>query len=311
MIETTDQPRQGPAAIRHANATSVALSNQPPGRERADVDIGVIYTWERHFMPQLLSSLSRSADDLRSRLILVDNRSDDGTADWEGYFRRTHVLRNEARLGYGANLNRILAASTAPYVLLLNTDMYFDAEEQCVSKMVHFMRQNPDCGIAGCRLYRADGSFAHPARRRPTLPVIVARRFGLANWLHRSVGNYLYEDQPDTATFDCEWLSGCFLLVRREAFESIGYFDTDFVKYFEDVDICLRMARGGWRVTYHGATYCYHLEQRASRKLLSADAWRHGMSYLRWLRKWGPSPRWEPVVARPLQATPRPARRAA
>lgn len=272
-----------------------------------DVDLGVIYTHERQFMPRLLSSMSQSCGDVASRLILVDNASADGTRDWEGYFGQTQVVRNERRLPYGANLNRILEASTAPYVLLLNTDMYFDPAAQCVSRMVAFMRRHPDCGIAGCRLYLADGSFAHPARRRPSLSAILARRCGLSGWLRQSEQQYLYAERNCIETFDCEWLSGCFLLVRREAFEQVGYFDTSFVKYFEDVDFCLRMARAGWRVMFHGGTYCYHVEQRASRRWFSRDAWRHGMSYLKWLRKWGPAPSWE-RAARPAHV---PARRQA
>ena len=69
-------------------------------------------------------------------------------------------------------------------------------------------------------------------------------------------------------TWECDWLSGCFLMVRREAIEEVGRFDEGYRKYFEDVDICLRMARAGWQVMYHGATSCYHLESRSSKRLL-------------------------------------------
>ena len=102
-----------------------------------------------------------------------------------------------------------------------------------------------------------------------------------------TVRDYLYADRAVDASFKCDWLSGCFLLLRREAADAVGAFDEKFVKYFEDVDICLRMARAGWQVMYHGATYCYHLEQRDSKRLFSPDARRHLRSYLRWLMKWG------------------------
>ncbi len=67
----------------------------------------------------------------------------------------------------------------------------------------------------------------------------------------------------------------------------MGFFDEGFGKYFEDVDLCYRMAHSGWRVMYHGATLGYHLEQRASRQILSIDAARHLRAYLRWHWKWG------------------------
>jgi len=255
-----------------------------------DLELGVIYTHEDNFMPKLLSTLSRSGDDLRMRLLLVDNCSEDGVEKWKGYFPRTTVIENSRRLLYGANLNRILEKSTAPYVLLLNTDMYFDPQEQCLAKMVRFMRDNPDCGIAGCRLYIGDGEFAYPARRFQTVSTLLARRFGLGKLLGGTLDSYFYREYAEEDVFDCDWLSGCFMMVRREAMEDVGLLDSGFVKYFEDVDYCLRMARAGWKVMYNGRTYGHHLEERASTNILSIDARRHARSYLRWLRKWGISP---------------------
>jgi GT2 family glycosyltransferase len=197
------------------------------------------------------------------------------------------VLRNSERLHYAANLNRILAASSARYVLLLNTDMFFDPQQQCPARMVEFMDGHAECGISGCRLLHADGGDALAARRFQTASTILARRLGLGRVMSDTLRRYLYQDRSPRESFECDWLSGCFLMLRRTAFQEVGLFDESFGKYFEDVDMCLRMARCGWRVMYHGSTSCYHLEQRASRKVLSADAWRHFRSYLYWLGKWG------------------------
>ncbi|MFQ5730656.1 MAG: glycosyltransferase family 2 protein [Planctomycetaceae bacterium] len=265
-----------------ATARRNAVSRAP------DVDVGIIYTYERQFLDLLVGSLAHSADVAFPRLILVDNASDEGVSEWEGVFARTKVIRNERRIGYGPNLNRILSASSARYVLLLNTDMFFDPEERVLDRMVAFMDEHPDCGVAGCRMYRADGSYAYSARRFYSLPMIAARRLG---WLGRPFSSaedrLLYRDRDRRSQFECDWLSGCFLMVRREAVEQIGGFDERFEKYFEDVDFCTRMAAGGWKVMFNGATYGYHLEQRASKRFLSRDAFAHLRSYLRWLFKWG------------------------
>lgn len=255
-----------------------------------DVDVGVIYTHERDYMGPLVSSLAQSARGVSLRMILVDNASDDGVAPWCDALPGTAVVRNGRRLGYAANLNRILETSTARYTLLLNTDMYFEPAEQCVAKMVRFMDAHPDCGISGCGLYHADGTFGYPARRFQTVQMIAARRLGLSRFLGTTVDAYLYRNMPRDAVFDCHWLSGCFLMIRGAAACEVGSFDRRFRKYFEDVDFCLRMARAGWRVMMNGQTWCYHLEQRASKKLISKDALIHLRSYLRWLAKWGLNP---------------------
>lgn len=252
-----------------------------------DLDIGVIYTGERDLMPRLLSTMSASGEGLQMRLVLVDNASADGVEPWRAYFSETLVVRNDRRMTYAANLNRILDASAARYVLLMNTDMYFDPPQQCLARMVAFMESQPRCGIAGCRLYHADGADAHAARRFPTLPLILARRCGLGRLLRGAVDRHFYAEHQPGDTWPCDWLSGCFMMVRREAMRSLGHIDEGFGKYFEDVDLCLRMARAGWRVMYHGATSCFHLESRASRHVLSADAWLHLRAYARWLHRWG------------------------
>lgn len=258
--------------------------------EALDLEIGVIYTHERDFMSPLVSSLAKSGDALRKQLILVDNASIGGVGEWDGIFDDTVVVRNETRLSYAANLNRILAAATARYVLLLNTDMLFDPAEQALSKLVAFMDQRPDCGVSGCRLYHRDGSYAWPARRFQTLATIAARRLGLSRILGGAVEEYLYQHHQETDSFPCEWLSGCLLMTRRTAAAQIGGFDISFSKYFEDVDFCLRMSQQGWGVEMNGGTYAWHFEQRASKRLLSRDAFEHARSYARFLTKWGFDP---------------------
>jgi GT2 family glycosyltransferase len=248
----------------------------------ADLDVGVIYSGERHFLVPLLDTMSQVTGDLHVRLILVDNASRDGAAaslSWPG---TATVLYNARPLSYAANLNRILAAATARYVLLLNTDMEFDPAEACLSKMVGFMESRPACGVSICRVYHPDGGYAHPARRFQTLAVIAARRLGLARLFRTTLRDYLYLDRDPSSTFACDWISGCFLMLRRAALADVGGFDERFVKYLEDVDFCQRLARSGWQVMHHGGTWCYHHEQRASRKLLSLDAARHLSSYVKW-----------------------------
>ncbi len=255
--------------------------------ESPRLEVGVIYSGERHYMSPLIDSLEQSDGLDGIGLILVDNLSEDGTSAWEDRFPSTQVIRNRRQLGYAENLNRILERSSAEYILLMNTDMYFDSGSNCISKMTAFMDAHPACGLAGCRIYHPDGSYAHPARRFQTLKTIAARRLGMHNVFSHAISDYFCLEQDHQGPVECDWVSGCFMLLRRAAFEQIGYFDTRFAKYFEDVDMCRRISAGGWRVMINGAAHCYHHEQRGSKSLLSRDAFLHLQSYMRWLAKWG------------------------
>ncbi len=291
----------------HRNLLAGTSRDRP---EATGVDIGIIYTHEDDYMPRLLSSLAEACGKVDARLILVDNASPGGISRWLRFFHHTTVLRNARRLHYSANLNRILRASTKPYTLLLNADMYFERGELCVEKMIDFMGRNADCGIAGCRLHHPGGDFAFPARRFQTVPIILGRRLPLGRLMRGVLRDYFYREHDEDEVWESDWLSGCFLMIRREAFEEVGGFDEKFIKYFEDVDMCLRMARAGWRVMYNGQTFCYHVEQRASARLLSANAWIHLRSYMRWLYKWGFSPA-RAIPSRRPQMDRRESRRAA
>ena len=257
----------------------------PAPQSTADLDVGIVYTHERRYMPRLLETMPRAAGDLSVRLILVDNASEDGHAQWLASFPRTTVIHNSRRLSYAANLNRVLRLATARYLLLMNTDMYFEPSEPCLQKMAAFMDRHPRCGLSVCRLHHPAGGYAWPARRFQTPRIVAARRLGLARRLQPELASYFYHDRDHCGSFDCDWVSGCFMFLRREAAAEVGLFDERFTKYFEDVDYSARMHAAGWRVMFHGATYCYHHEQRASRRLLSADAYRHLAGYARWLLK--------------------------
>ena len=169
----------------------------------------------------------------------------------------------------------------------MNTDMYFDPRAM----------SEADGGADGQPAAVRSGRLPPVSRRRhgrprgtavPDLAVDpgAALRPGPPAAPHGR-SPFLRREHTADETWPCDWLSGCFLLVRREAIEAVGRFDEGYGKYFEDVDLCLRMARAGWQVMYHGATSCYHLEARASRNPFSADAWHHLRAYLRWLRRWG------------------------
>ena len=274
-----DYPQEEPDTVQLPLDAGILDSEFP------DVDVGVVYTYEDDLLAQLLLSLREAAAGVDARLIFVDNNSQKDISRWSQTFARTKVVANCERLSYASNLNRIMAAARAKYVLLLNTDVYFAQSEPCLWNMVRFMESHPRCGIATCRIYNADGNQSPSARRFQSVPIILARRFGLGKLMPQVLDDYFYADRDMSGEWECDWVSGCFMMLRTDAFRQVGPFDEKYGKYFEDVDMCLRMAKGAWRVMYNGATFCYHLEQRASHRLLSSDARQHAVAYLRWLRK--------------------------
>ncbi|MEZ6048341.1 MAG: glycosyltransferase [Planctomycetaceae bacterium] len=194
------------------------------------LDIGVIYTDDDEHLQKLLFSLRATLPQFPIRLLLIDNDSRQGVERYREFIERTEVLQNSSRKTYAENLNRILEASQAEYVLLLNTDIEFDLENRCLDRMVNFMNQHPDCGLAGCRVYLPGGAYGYSARRLQSPITFASRRLGLSRFFPTENNRYLYLDRNRHSSFACEWLSGCFLMVRRSAYQQVGGFDERFRK---------------------------------------------------------------------------------
>lgn len=256
-----------------------------PARDGFDLSVTLVSTNERHYIEPMLPELYRAAEEIRMEVLLVDNVCTDGTADLEGRFPFLRVLRNSERHSFSWNHNRGTVESRGRYVLCLNPDVRFDRDASCIRKMVQFMDSHPDCGLSGCQVFDRCGEFAHPARRFQSLRIVLARRCQRLFGSQRVLDRYFYADQPITATFACDWLSGCFLFMRREALQETGLFDVGYGFYFEDVDICRRMTAHGWDVLYYGGAAYTHLEQRASTRLFSRKARVHLRSWAHWLGK--------------------------
>ena len=183
-----------------------------------------------------------------TRVIVVDNGSSDGSADAVRHLlSAADLLEMEANLGFGTAVNRGLAAGNAPLVLLLNNDARLrdDSLEILVSAM-----QDPEIAAAGPRLLGNSGQVELSMGR--TMGPLNEAAFKLLEGLYRDGRGPLahniehYYSKP-------RWtrsLSAACLLLRREALAQIGVFDERFFLYAEDVDLCRRLRRCGWRLRF-------------------------------------------------------------
>jgi len=257
------------------------------------VDVSIIVVSHEHadYLPVCLGALPSAAEGLTSEVIVVDNRSSDGSAE---VARRTlpdaTVLVNERRRGFSANCNTGLRQSTGRYVLFLNPDT--EASAGSITALARFLDDHGDVGVCGPQLRFPDGSVQPSCRRFPTFSSAVARRTPLRRALGESSLNarHLMLDVDHDETRDVDWMLGACLMARREAIDDVGPMDERFYLYVEDIDWCLRMHQHGWRVVYVPAAQIthHHLAVTDHRWL----TWRtavHAWGMLRYVAKHGVS----------------------
>lgn len=193
--------------------------------------------------PMLAESIRRllGADDgLALEVIVADNGSTDGSLEALRDEPRVRILELGENLGFGAANNRAAATARSNRLLLLNSDAW--PRPGALSSLLQKLNADPRLGLVAPRLVYPDGR--HQFHWAPTTSVLgealqlVRNRFESFAFNHR-----LHRLRPGTG-----WFSAACALVRRRAFESVGGFDEGFFLYFEDVDLCLRLRRGGWNL---------------------------------------------------------------
>lgn len=214
------------------------------------VDI-VLVSWnDRDHLARCLRSLA-GAD---AGLVVVDNASRDGSPDMVAReFPRVTLVRCAENTGFAGGVNRGVAASRSPFVLLLNTDT--EIPPPAVERLVRTLAAHEDAGAVAGLLVDATNrpQSGFTVRRFPTVALLlvdlllvdelwpsnpVTRRYRYAD-LRLDGETPVEVDQPAAAC----------LMVRRTAFDAIGGFDERFTPaWFEDVDFCRRLRAAGWRI---------------------------------------------------------------
>jgi N-acetylglucosaminyl-diphospho-decaprenol L-rhamnosyltransferase len=176
------------------------------------------------------------------------------------------VLRSGANLGYGAGTNLGARGSTAPWLLLLNPDVYVDPG--ALERLVAVADQREDIAVLAPTLVYPDGSPQIGGGRFAGWMREVGRMSGLARRVRSrraSLAPEFRSDQQATeTTIDREWVSGAVMLVRRLAFDAVGGFDERFFLYYEDEDLCRRLRARGGRVAVTPEVRVTHALQGSS-----------------------------------------------
>ncbi|MFP5310285.1 MAG: glycosyltransferase family 2 protein [Actinomycetes bacterium] len=190
-------------------------------------------------------------------VVLVDAGSRDGTAEAVGGAFPEVVILRLANVGFGRAANAGVAATRAPAVVVANADTRFAPGS--VAALADALAADPGLAAAGPRVVYPDGRHQASARRLPSLGTAVGHGlFGL--WLPENpwTRRYRLADLDPDRSHEVDWLSGCAVALRREAFDAVGGFDPGYFMYVEDVDLAWRLRQAGWRIATAPAAVVVH-----------------------------------------------------
>jgi hypothetical protein len=184
--------------------------------------------------------------------IVVDNHSKDGSADAvEAEFPAVKVHRMSRNVGFARANNAGLELATGRFVLVLGPDVML--EPGCIDELADFLLVRPDVGAVGPRLIRPDGRAVRAARRGFPTPADTLYRFtGLSRLFPHSkrFGRHDMGHLSPERSHEIDSGSNSCLMFRRLAIDRVGFFDPAYFLYGEDLDLCFRLKREGWKVFY-------------------------------------------------------------
>ena len=196
------------------------------------------------------------------------------------------VVHNDLPLGFAANVNRGVAATSAPLVLVCNPDAV--PEPGAVATLVAFAQAHPCAGVVGPQMRFPDGSWQPSRRRFPTVAGTLVRRTPLRLLLRpfeRQRAHYLLDERP-AEPVRADWMLGGFLLLRRAMLDELGGLDAGFRMYGEDIDLCYRAMKSGWERWYvPGAVVTHAYDRVIDRRFLTRRTLWHWAGILRFVRK--------------------------
>ena len=221
----------------------------------------LIINWNTlDMLRDVLQSTFANLGDLKAEVIVVDNASEDGSADMvAAEFPQAILIRNAENVGFAAANNQAMDIAKGRYFLLLNSDTIVHGD--VLSRSIAYLEANSRAGAMGCRVLNTDGTVQMTCSTWPGILNLILLTSGLwklpgPRFLDRYQMTYWQRD--DERAVDV--ISGCYLLVRRAVLDQIGQLDEQFFFFGEETDWCRRMADAGWQlmfapvgeITHHG-----------------------------------------------------------
>lgn len=215
----------------------------------------VILNWNgvkllEEFLPSVVNSIPDYAE-----IIIADNNSSDDSVNFvRNKYPDLRIIQNPKNGGFAKGYNQALKEVNNEYLVLLNSDI--ETPPNWIEPVFDFMESNPDVGAAMPKIlqYKSKGEFEYAGAAGGFIdkwgfPFCRGRIF---NELEEDNGQY----NDNTPVF---WATGACMFVKNNLFKQLGGFDEFFFAHMEEIDLCWRIQRAGYKIFAIGESHVYHL----------------------------------------------------
>ena len=228
----------------------------------------VVLSWNtRELLRECLDGLRDAMDGLSVEIVVIDNASEDGSADMVAESYPEVILeRNPDNRGYAIGVNQGIRLSTGEKICLLGSDTRMRAGT--LLTLCQFLDAHPGVGAVAPPLLNDDGTYQSACMRFPTLKTALWWDTPLEHFWpeSRELRRYKMEDWDHTGSRDVDQPPGTCFMVLRAVVEDVGFMDERLWLFFNDVDWSMRIRQAGYAIWYVEAPGVYHKEGGSTRK---------------------------------------------
>jgi N-acetylglucosaminyl-diphospho-decaprenol L-rhamnosyltransferase len=222
--------------------------------------------------PCLTTVYERAGDVELDVVVVAAGCTDETVSLVEKEFPQARTITCENR-GFAYANNQALRTVDADWTLMLNPDT--EVLEGSFADLIAELDSRPTVGLVGVRQVTSDGELFPTIRRFPNAVRSLFEAVGSERLPFRA--SWLGERELDLRVYErevaCDWTSGSFMLVRREALQGAGLMDERFFLYCEETDLCLRIKQAGWEIRHLPyLTILHHANRDAWSSRLDAQA---------------------------------------
>jgi len=233
-----------------------------------DLSIIIVNYNVKEFLQNLLHSIEKASSKILKEIIIIDNASDDGSVEViKDKFPTIKLIVNKTNVGFGSANNQGLTIAKGKYILFINPDCI--VSEDTFDNMISFFESHPECGLAGCKILNSDGTLQLACRRSFPGPwTSFTKVTGLSNLFpaSRIFARYNLTYLDENKTYEVDAVSGSFMMIRKEVYDKVGGFDEQFFMYGEDLDLCYRIQKAGFKVFYVHTTQVIHYKGESTKR---------------------------------------------
>jgi len=204
-----------------------------------------------------------------AEIIVTDSETTSETVEMmDDMFPDITYLQEPKNIGFGKIINRAWKVAKGEYIFTMNADLVVPRAQE-INKILTYMEENEDVGIAGPRLLNFDETHQPSAFRFYTPMTIIYRRTPLGRLASgkKTLNSFVLKHAKDITEkpTEVDWLMGSAFLIRKKYLDKVGVFDERFFMYMEDVDLCRRFWENGFKVVYYPHSVMYHFHGKVSR----------------------------------------------